>query len=926
MDANGTRFHLLLGEDDWASCADAADPRVSLAAHFRRAPATCGSAADTGGFGWDATRAELTLRRCLVTFEAARNDTPPNPGGADRRGAARDRFGNVYWIAGSSTEIRVLPAASGVAARFWSTGDGASCDEGPRDGRFHAVDADTATIPPLTFSGLAVTDDHYLVVGVLDPAGLLVFDLHAGGPPQQLVWPADTPGRFAPFDLAARPGGGVWMLDRAGRRYWALDRHMTVATLGHPMDEIDPGRRDDFQPLDSGPVRRTPPRVFPVGTAIDAADPVAIEGLPDGSVLILDRTSGTRGARLLRDGIDGRYGAAVTLHPFDVDAYDLAFVPATDDATSPAGRLFVATAEGNQAFAYDVGIDPHGRLAITLSSDYFPMRLFGGKALIAGAGQAFYDFFDGWVPIVAQRRPRYAASAVLQTRVFDGREPGCVWHRLMLDACIPPDASVQVRSRAADAEGTLANARWQSEPGPYLRRDGSELARPQAAPPSGPDGTWELLFQAAKGRYLQVEVTLAGNERVTPRLRALRAYYPRFSYLEHYLPAVYRDDETSASFLDRFLANIEGTYTTLEDRIAAVQMLFDVQSAPTAALDWLASWFGIALDPSWSEARRRLFLRHAMDFFRMRGTGPGLRAAVRLAIDDCVDDSVFANVSRTRRLDQVRIVETWRTRKMPAVVVGDPTEPVGPRAIPVEPRWRPAQGGGVLHARYRAWMAAAGVTISATATMPVQPPAAADEAREWRTFATTVLGFVPSAASGDTAAWRAFLERRYPASGALASVYGIATPSAVPLLPRVPPDGPALADWYDFESRVIAMRRAAHHFSVLLPAPRGSDTEARRLDRLDLVRRIVDLEKPAHTVFDVKFYWALFRVGQARLGDDTLVDRGSRAPDLLPPLRLGQGYVGESHLASGHPQDVIERQVLDRNRLTTHSGDQEAPA
>src|SRR2546427_441431 len=87
------------------------------------------------------------------------------------------------------------------------------------------------------------------------------------------------------------------------------------------------------------------------------------------------------------------------------------------------------------------------------------------------------------------------------------------------------------------------------------------------------------------------------------------------------------------------------------------------------------------------------------------------------------------------------------------------------------------------------------------------------------------------------------------------------------------------------------------------------DRPTGRRQRLDLVRRVVDLEKPAHTVFDLRFYWALFRVGEARLGEDTLVDRGGRAPDLLPPLRLGQGHLAESYLAPAHPHDVRDRRI-----------------
>src|SRR6185436_19512053 len=183
----------------------------------------------------------------------------------------------------------------------------------------------------------------------------------------------------------------------------------------------------------------------------------------------------------------------------------------------------------------------------------------------------------------------------------------------------------------------LDQIEWRKEPSPRMRGDGPEL--PYLPRESGAGrGTWELLFQEARGRYLQIKLVLRGDARTTPRIRALRAWYPRFSYLSNYLPAVYREDSESASFLDRFLANIEGTSTTIEDRIASAQILFDVASAPPDALDWLGRWFGVAMDPSWEDDRRRLFLRHAMEFFAARGTVRGLQIALRLALDECVDD------------------------------------------------------------------------------------------------------------------------------------------------------------------------------------------------------------------------------------------------------------------------------------------------
>jgi hypothetical protein len=112
------------------------------------------------------------------------------------------------------------------------------------------------------------------------------------------------------------------------------------------------------------------------------------------------------------------------------------------------------------------------------------------------------------------------------------------------------------------------------------------------------------------------------------------------------------------------------------------------------------------------------------------------------------------------------------------------------------------------------------------------------------------------------------------------------------------------------------MQRTAHRFTVLLPAPLDDTADATEHQRrLALAFRLINLEKPAHTIFDAKFYWASFRVGEARLGDDTIVDLGSRAPQFLTPMVLGRGYLAENYLAPGHPYNVTDRQVIGRDRL-----------
>jgi len=1110
MDANGTRFHTLLGKDDWGRAKPGARewarltspglnesppvlrPIGSLSELWKRST----DDAELTGLGWDSERNELTLAPQLFQFEPSAKVTKPAL--RDRRGAGRDRYGNWYWIAQNEREILVNSAGSETTAHFWAADTGGS-DDASSFGGFAPL-APARAAADLRFRGLSVTDDHYLVVGVLEPAGLLIFDLHAGGGPVQMIWPEEI--QFSPFDFAPRPGGGVLVLDRdpddASRtpRYWVLDRHFNVQASNQAELDLNAGVVEPFQSLGGDPHEHQP-RLFPRGITLESASPVtaldaiSIEALPDQTVLILDRDDGSGFAQVYRYGFEGQLGEAVSTNAlkalipddkrasFRLIAYDFAFVGEHEsNGKSIPDRLYIVEASGNQSYAFNVTLSGR-QLELAPLQAYLPMRLFEGKGLVAGGDQSWYDFGDRWIPLMEQPRPRFETNATLESPQFDGGEPNCKWHRLMIDGCIPPESKVEVWSRAANDNRDLALTEWRQEPDLYRRGDGSELPYATITPAPGANATQgyatlELLFQRARGRFIQIKLRLEGNGRTTPRLRALRAYYPRFSYLDHYLPAVYREDEQSASFLDRFLANIEGLYTSLEDRIAAVQILFDSSSVPGEYLDWLAGWFGIVLDSSWGDLKRRLFIRHAMDFFQYRGTIHGLKTALRLALEECADESMFdVGQSFDSRRDSIRIIENYRARRTPGIVLGDASSiqtqtGAGLPQATQAPKWLPANGRSDLYSRYSDYLRAgfsadlpsavqfplrnydwqkppqsarsaaliqAGRSValiragrSAALTPIVESndaalwraflqkryltidklnlahssnssdfaavmiptnllPAStaladwndfiAEKSAAWRNFAGQALGFVPRSLGNERTRWRDFLVSRYPDLAALNRAYGrtyarfedvrlpadapaagapgndwdefqratAGTPGAamrarwqdflarryrriaalnlsyhtrwpgfedISLPDELPLSGAALADWYQFESVVLAIEAAAHRFTVLLPAP-NTRTRDDFQQRRELAARIVNWEKPAHTVFDVKFYWSMFRVGGARLGEDTLLDTGSRAPQLLGPMVLGQGLLAESYVADA--RDLTGRVVIGRGQL-----------
>lgn len=85
--------------------------------------------------------------------------------------------------------------------------------------------------------------------------------------------------------------------------------------------------------------------------------------------------------------------------------------------------------------------------------------------------------------------------------------------------------------------------------------------------------------------------------------------------LIEYLPQIYQTDFTS-----RFLAMFEAILLPISWNIDNFDLFMGPDTAPLEFVDWLANWFGISFDATWSEKKRRTLLLEANELFARRGT------------------------------------------------------------------------------------------------------------------------------------------------------------------------------------------------------------------------------------------------------------------------------------------------------------------
>ncbi|HEX9619371.1 MAG TPA: phage tail protein [Polyangiaceae bacterium] len=215
----------------------------------------------------------------------------------------------------------------------------------------------------------------------------------------------------------------------------------------------------------------------------------------------------------------------------------------------------------------------------------------------------------------------YAVNGTWLSQALDSEIYDCRWHKLELEPeLLPPGATVKVSAYTDNAErpiediAELPEHLWHTS---YVWAGNHAVAGPHTA-------ALDVLVDGSPGQFLWVRLELGGDGYATPAVHAVRAQYPRQSYVEH-LPAVYAADDEARGFLERFLSLFQAEWDGIEQSVDRFARRLDPRTVPDGWVDYLASWFALPLEGSWSEAQKRSLLGAAVRYYPERGTPRAFR-------------------------------------------------------------------------------------------------------------------------------------------------------------------------------------------------------------------------------------------------------------------------------------------------------------
>ncbi len=223
---------------------------------------------------------------------------------------------------------------------------------------------------------------------------------------------------------------------------------------------------------------------------------------------------------------------------------------------------------------------------------------------------------------------------VFISRLLDGLEDGCAWHRLTLKLRGGHEGPFRLSFYASDSP-VIFNGDQPVDISEQLLLPASVMDVAEKKQLFAPylmleveNGT-DILLHQVRGRYMWFMAELYGFGDTDTGIGELMVYFPEQSWL-NYLPEVYDRREAGDTFLNRYLAIFQSLYDDMSKEIEGIPGCLDPEAADEETLRWLADWLGIHQTKIWSGEKLRFLVSHAPQLYRRRGTKQGIAAFVRL--------------------------------------------------------------------------------------------------------------------------------------------------------------------------------------------------------------------------------------------------------------------------------------------------------